>query len=191
MRLLPPLIDFDAIEDDELNRCLIAWRHKMGPLHRPKFGHFGGAHGLRHHGELVAVVATARMIAEETCGLSREDAFELARVCAIRPGLCRVAVRLWREFVFPDMSAVARCRWAISYQDAALHSGHLYRMDGWVRLGATRSGTDKRGREGTRKGRAKVVWGWSADPSLMAEARLLDAERQVEKANARKERLAA
>jgi len=153
----------------------------MGPLHRPRYGDFGGAHGLRHDGHLVAVVATERMIAAETCGLTRDQAFELARVCAVRPGLCRVAVRLWREFVFPAMCDSERGRvWAISYQDAVIHSGALYRHDGWVRLGTTRSGTDKRGREGTRRGRSKVVWGWTGNAAAMAAARERDAVRTAE-----------
>ncbi len=172
---LTPLITFDAIDQDELNACLVAWEHKMGPLHRPRYGIIGGAHGLRHEGRLVAVVATEKMIAAETCGISRDKGFELVRVCAERPGLCRVAVRLWREFVFPGFAAAGGFTWAISYQDAVQHKGDLYRNDGWVRLGSTSSGTDKRGREGTRHGRRKVVWGWTADEQLMIEARRRDA----------------
>ena len=54
--LLAPLVSFDAIEKDELNRCLVAWGHKMGPWERPTFR--GWFHGLRHDGQLVAVLAT-------------------------------------------------------------------------------------------------------------------------------------
>lgn len=172
--LLGPLVAFDAIGPDDLNRCLVDWGHKMGPLHRPRFGEFGGAHGLFHDGQLVAVTAHEKMIAAETCGLTREEAFELARVCAVRPGLCRVAVRLWREFVFPPAARVGGFGWAISYQDRVQHRGDLYRHDGWVRLGHTSSGTDQRGREGTRRGRRKTVWGWTLDPARMAEARARD-----------------
>ena len=179
MSFLPPFVTFDAIAHDELNRCLVEWEHKMGPLNRPRYGEFGGAHGLRHEGKLLAVVASERMIAARTCGLSRDDAFELARVCAARPGLCRVVVRLWREFVFPAMAAAGRYTWAISYQDRVQHRGDLYRMDGWVRLGETSSGTDTRGRDGVRKGRRKTVWGWTGDPGLMAAARASNDERKA------------
>jgi antitoxin VapB len=117
------------------------------------------------------------MIAAHTCGLSRDEAFELARVCAARPGLCRVEVRLWREFVFLAMCAAGGFRWAISYQDRVQHRGDLYRMDGWVRLGETRSGPERRGRNGTRPGRSKVVWGWTADAVEMAVARDIQRER--------------
>lgn len=172
--LFGTLVSFDAIDAGQLNRCLADWGHRMGPLHRPRFGEFGGAHGLYHEGELVAVTAHEKMIAAETCGLTRDEAFELARVCAVRPGLCRVAVRLWREFVFPPAARVGGFAWAISYQDRAQHKGTLYRMDGWVRLGHTSSGTDQRGRDGVRHGRRKTVWGWADDPALMAEARARD-----------------
>lgn len=175
---LRPLIHFDVIDADTLNRALVDWQHKMGALNRPQFGLFGGAHGLFHDGRLIGVCATQKMIAEETCGLSRTEAFELARVCAERPGLCRVVVRLWREFVFPAACTAARPHftWAISYQDEVQHSGGLYRMDGWVRLGRTRSGTDQRGREGVRRGRRKVVWGWTGDSGAMAAARIAETE---------------
>lgn len=171
MSFLQPLIAFDAIDDNTLNRCLVAWQHKMGPLHRPRYGTLGGSHGLIYQGQIVAVLATAPMIATSTCGLSRNEAFELARVCAARPGLCRVAVRLSREFVFPAVAAASNMSWAISYQDAVQHTGDLYRNDGWARIGRTSSGTDQRGREGTRRGRRKVVWGWTGDAVALAARR--------------------
>lgn len=173
--LLTPLVSFDAISMDELNSCLVEWGHKMGPLHRPRYGTFGGAYGLRHESRLVAVVAHEKMIAANTCGISRAAAFELARVCAERPHLCRAVLRLWREFVFPTAARVGRFEWAISYQDRVEHRGDLYRHDGWVRLGRTSSGTDQRGRDGVKRGRLKTVWGWTDRPDLMAEARARDA----------------
>ncbi len=173
--MLDPLISFDRIDNDELNRCLVDWKHKMGPLQRPQYVE-GIAHGMRHDGRLVAVTATEQMIPAETCGMRRDEAFELARVCAARPDICRVAVRLWREFVFPAVSLAWECPWSISYQDAAAHRGDLYRFDGWVRLGCTRSGTDRRAIGGERRGRNKVVWGWTLDAEKMAEKRELAAK---------------
>jgi antitoxin VapB len=121
------------------------------------------AHGLRHDGRLVAVTATDHLAAASVAGLSRTQAVELSRVCAERPDLCRVALRLWREFVFPGMREARGVSWAVSYQDAALHSGNLYRFDGWVRLGFSHSGTDTRS---GRPGRDKWVWAWNADPAI-------------------------
>lgn len=163
-KLIDPLISFDEIDRVHLNRCLQRWEHRMGPLHRP-FAQFDRCFALFHEAETVAVVAHSRLIGAVVAGISREQACEVARVCAARPDLCRVVLRLWREFVFPSLKKP----WAISYQDAALHSGHLYRFDGWVRLGSSRSGTDARG--GGRKGRSKVIWGWCADASVRKSVR--------------------
>jgi len=51
------------------------------------------------------------------------DAVELSCLCAAKPDLCRLALRLWRSFAFPTIAAARGCRWAVSYQDAVLHSG--------------------------------------------------------------------
>lgn len=151
---LPPLADFEQITLEQANECLVAWGHKMGPLNRPTGG--GWVHALRHHGKPVAIAAADVLIRETSAGFTRDEAIELARVCAVRRDLNRVVLRLWREFVFPCLGRP----WAVSYQDAALHSGDLYRFDGWVKVGRSSSGTDKRS---GRKGRNKVIWGWCAD----------------------------
>lgn len=153
--LLPPAVSFEAIQLEQLNAALVEWRHRMGPLNRPyKVGPF---HGLFHEDRLVGVAAAASLVRDRVAGFSRAEAVELARVCAARRDLCRVVLRLWREFVFPALGHP----WAVSYQDAVLHSGNLYRFDGWVPVGASRSGSDPRG---NRRGRSKVIWGWHADP---------------------------
>ena len=132
----------------------------MGEIHRPTRG---WSYGLRHEGRLLAVVATDTLIRERAAGLTRHDAVELSRLCAAKPDLCRVALRLWRSFAFPAIAVARGCRWAVSYQDAALHSGNLFRFDGWVTLGRSRSGTDSRS---GRRGRRKVIWGWCDDPQI-------------------------
>jgi antitoxin VapB len=156
LALFPPVV-FAQIGREDLNERLVAWGHRMGPIHRPTGG---WSHGLVHDGELVAVVATDTLIRERVAGLTRHEAVELSRLCAARPDLCRVTLRLWRSFVFPALRAECGFVWAVSYQDAAIHSGRLYRFDGWVRLAASRSGTDSRS---GRKGRRKGIWGWSDD----------------------------
>lgn len=145
-------VTFETISRDVLNDCLVEWGHRMGPVRRPSRG---WSHGLACDGRLLAVVATDTLIRPRVAGFSRRWAVELSRLCAARSDLCRVALRLWRSFVFPALGADRGYRWAISYQD--LHSGNLYRFDGWVRLATSRSGTDPRT---GRKGRRKVVWGW-------------------------------
>ena len=162
--LIPPLASFDAITSGELNACLTAWGHKMGPLNRP--GMEPWFHGLREHGRLVAVTAASRLPAERCGGFDRSQAFELSRVCAAEPDWCRVALRLWRKAVFPAICRAHGYEWAISYQDAALHTGDLYRFDGWVRVAFSHSGTDRRS---GRPGRDKWVWAWHADKNARSE----------------------
>jgi antitoxin VapB len=161
VNFLEPLIAYDAITRDECNDALRRWAHRMGPVERPDTG-VARFHGLRHDGRLIAVTASDALIAETCAGFTRAQAYELSRVCAERADLNRVTVRLWREFVFPAMAQVRGYSWAVSYQDAVLHSGNLYRFDGWIELGRSASGTDQRS---GRKGRRKVIWGWHPDPA--------------------------
>jgi antitoxin VapB len=148
-------VTFEPIDLPAANDLLVQWGHKMGPLLRGK--QRGRHYALRHDGEPVAVAMTSTWIREHVGGglqhLTRDNCIELSRLCAERPGLCRVALRLWREFVFPAF----RYRYAISYQDADLHTGNTYRFDGWRRVGFSRCGTDSRS---GRPGRNKWVWLW-------------------------------
>ena len=156
--LVAPVMHVAAIENREADRVLTAWQHKMGPCKRP-MGTLT-SHGMFAHGNLCAVVVTADLVAATCAGFTRLEAIELARLCAERPDLCRPMLRLWREFVFPCFGRP----WAVSYQDEALHSGNVYRFDGWVQLRQhARSGTDLRS---NRKGRSKTIWGWNGDPAI-------------------------
>jgi antitoxin VapB len=159
-RMLLPFVTFQPISLEQANECLSAWGHKMGPCVRGKAR--GSSHGLLFEGELVAVTITATLIRDavgNAPGLNRGNTVELARLCAARAGLCRVAIRLWREFVFPQLGY----RYAISYQDAELHNGNTYRFDGWQRISRSRSGVDSRS---GRKGRDKWVWLWPPNSTL-------------------------
>lgn len=158
-----PLACFDGVELHEANKLLVAWEHKMGPIRRPMNGspRTGGgdeAHVLFFEGVPVAVTVTSTLINKNVAqrrDLTRANTIELSRVCAARPHLCRVAIRLWREVLFPLLPH----RHAISYQDAVVHSGDLYRFDGWKCIvQSARSGPDTRS---GRKGRRKKVWLWS------------------------------
>lgn len=168
-----PLVTFDGIDKHDANRLLVLWGHKMGPLERGNES--GTHHALYHAGEPVAVAMTASLIRECVGGgqrhLTRANCMELARLCAARPGLCRVALRLWREFVFPSLGVAA----AISYQDADLHNGHTYRFDGWVRAGFSSSGTDARS---GRVGRRKWIWVWPPVAAVLEVPRPSKQERE-------------
>lgn len=149
-----PFVSFEPITLAKANDCLTQWGHKMGPCVRGNSR--GWSHGLLCEGNLVAVTVTAFLIRNavgNAPGLDRSNTIELARLCAVRSGLCRVAIRLWREFVFPELGY----QYAISYQDSELHNGNTYRFDGWQRISRSRSGTDSRS---GREGRDKWVWLW-------------------------------
>ncbi len=154
MAALFSFVSFDPISLEEANQCLLTWGHRMGALHRGNQGAI--CHALIHDGRPVAVTTTSHLIAPVVGGapwLTRDTCIELSRLCAERGGLCRVALRLWREFVFPALGY----RFAVSYQDADVHTGATYRFDGWQRIARTRSGTDTRS---GRPGRNKWVWQW-------------------------------
>lgn len=168
--LIAPILHCAQIEPDEADRALIAWGHKMGPCRRP-IGTLR-AHGMFAHGKLCALTVTADLIAETCAGFRRDQAIELARLCAERRDLCRPMLRLWREFIFPAFCVP----WAVSYQDEKLHTGNVYRFDGWVQLHQrARSGTDARGHSttigGKRVGRTKTIWGWHPDVDVRRAVR--------------------
>jgi len=155
-RSVLPLVEFTDISLRDANTLLAAWNHKMGELNRGNQGAW--CHVLLANGEPQAVTTASNLIAANVGGglkeLTRENTVELSRICAVRPGLCRVALRLWREYVWPTLGY----EFAISYQDADLHNGNTYRFDGWQRVGQpARSGTDTRS---GRPGRTKWVWLW-------------------------------
>lgn len=157
--LIHPLVWVDAITLAEANECLERWCHKMGPLRRGNQS--GWCHGLMHEDRIVAVTTASTLITPAVGNglgyMTRDNTVELSRLCAERPGLCRVMLRLWREFVFPALGYM----WAISYQDAKLHSGKTYRFDGWKRHSVlAHSGRDTRS---GRIGRYKWVWIWPAN----------------------------
>lgn len=156
--MLFPIVAFDAISMDEGNQLLTKWGHKMGPMNRP-IG-IQKAHALMHNGKPVAVCMTADIVRETVGGahfLNRGNCIELARVCAEARDWNRVLLRLWRIAIFPCFGR----EYAVSYQDARLHTGDLYRFDGWEKVGYSRSGTDTRS---GRKGREKYVWVWPRLP---------------------------
>ena len=153
-RALFGFVGFDQVALSEANEMLEAWGHKMGALHRGNQDAL--CHALTYEGKPMAVTTASNLIAGVVGNcewMTRENTIELSRLCAVRCGLCRVALRLWREFVFPALGY----EYAVSYQDADLHNGNTYRFDGWERVGRSRSGTDTRS---GRPGRDKYVWAW-------------------------------
>lgn len=151
-----PVASFDSLDLAEANRLLVKWGHKMGPLERGNSESLH-CHALFVHGEPVGLATTSSLIREHVGGglshINRANGVELSRLCAGEPWACRVVLRLWREAVFPGLGR----QYAISYQDANMHTGNIYRFDGWARCGYSSSGTDSRS---GRKGRNKWIWVW-------------------------------
>lgn len=147
--------EFRQVSLKETNKYLEKWSHKMGPLKRGNQGAI--CHMLFFKGEPIAVTTASHLIRCNVGGglekLTRANTIELSRLCSSREGICRIALRMWREFVFPDLKFPI----AISYQDSNLHSGNIYRFDGWKRIGYSHSGTDSRS---GRIGRNKYIWVW-------------------------------
>lgn len=163
-----PVAQLQAITPSEANACLRAWKHRMGPIERrPEYGLW--CHALLHEGRAVAVTTTSTLIRDHVGGglehLTRDDTIELSRLCAAQPGLCRAMLRLWRELLLPSMPGAT----AISYQDAVMHRGDVYRFDGWARSPRkSRSGTDQRS---GATGRAKWIWVWPPHAATPAVTR--------------------
>lgn len=171
-----PLISFDRIDRAEMNELLVAWDHQMGPINRPEYTppiDFA----LREHGRPIAVIAADTLV-RETCDFTRQDAFELSRLCSAptRPGISSMAMRMWRTFAYPLIARAWGTPWVISYQDAVRHTGNLYRYDGWMIAGYSVSGTDQRALPGTAKVRRKKIWSWNADAEAMNARRELQLE---------------
>ena len=154
-----PIVTLTKTDLAQTNALLEQWEHKMGRLHRV---HCKTAlcHVLLHGTEPVAVTTASTLIKPPggVMGwMTRDNTVELSRLCAIRPALCRVMLRLWREFVFPSLGY----QYALSYQDADVHTGNTYRFDGWHRIAYSHSGVDS---HSGRKGRNKWLWVWPEPP---------------------------
>ncbi|MEG9524282.1 MAG: hypothetical protein MIL41_00615 [Hyphomicrobiales bacterium] len=167
MMLVAPVQHIEAIDRAELNRLLVRWGHRMGPYTRPNYA-IEAHHAMFERGEPVALSAaseTVRHVVGQT-GIRREQCVELARMCAVRPGLCRPMLRLWREMLFPAIAAAHGRALAVSYQDEALHSGDLYRFDGWLLIG--RGGGGGPDSRTGRPGRRMKIWAWPRDVAQAA-----------------------
>jgi len=173
--LVAPILHIEEIDRRELNRLLLDWGHRMGPYTRPRYC-FESHYAMFEHGEPVAVTAageTVREVVGDT-GLARTEVVELVRLCAARRDLCRPMLRLWREIVFPRIAAAHHRRFAVSYQDQSLHSGDLYRFDGWIAIGrGGGSGSDQRS---GRVGRKLKIWAWAGGAADRQELRDLAGE---------------
>jgi antitoxin VapB len=178
-----PLISFDLIDDALANEKLAAWGHRIGTCERP-FGRH--SFGLSLEGQLVSVAISASTVNETCAGYKRQECVELARLCSHpdHRDMTRPALRLWRK-VAP--AAWARAYWpvrvAVSYQNAVMHKGDIYRMDWWIRARFVRGGKTGPNASWSRSKEydPKVIWCWPLDTeereALRAKVRTQEQEK--------------
>lgn len=152
-----PLARFEAIDLVEANSSLVAWAHFLGAFDRP-FGY--QAYGLFLSDALVSIAVSASTINPTCGGWPRGRVVELARLCS-HPDhrwATRVCLRLWRQIGPPEWTAKYwQVDAAVSYSNAARHSGDIYRFDGWTKV-ADVGGSGAGGTWSRKKGEPKSIW---------------------------------
>lgn len=154
--LTVPMVGLMPISIDDANRLLTAWGHRLGECHRPFVQQ---AYALELHDEPISVAISASIVSDTVAGYRRTEVVECARLCSV-PGVTwsnRVMLRLWREVCAPAWPCWA-VRAAISYSHNAMHSGNLYRLDGWERV-KTDCGSSGGGSWGRQRYATDVVHG--------------------------------
>ena len=114
------------------NDLLVRWGHRFGPVHRPFRSE---AFALEVDGVPVALAVSASVVSGTVAGFRRQEAVELARLCASpeHRWATRVMLRLWREVCAPRWKCWP-VRVAVAYSQNAHHLGDVYRFDGWRRV---------------------------------------------------------
>lgn len=158
-----PMAGLYPLDMGRANALLIAWQHKLGPVHRP-FRQV--AYALEVAGEVVSLAVSGSAVSATVAGYRRTEVVELTRLCSVvgNTWANRVMLRLWREVgapAWPDWRPLA----AISYSHNALHAGNLYRLDGWrvvaTDCGSSGGGTWSRKRDATEAvAGKKSLWVW-------------------------------
>ncbi len=125
-----PVVGLYQIAVHRANELLAMWGHKLGPCGRPFHSE---AFAIEFHGDPIAVAISASVVNGPVGGLERDQVVELARLAARVRWANRVMLRLWRETCAPAWPCWP-VRAAVSYSHNAMHSGNLYRFDGWEKV---------------------------------------------------------
>ena len=161
-----PLFDIPAVgvypvTVAQANELLMHWGHKLGACERPFYSE---AFALLVHQRPVAVAISASVVGQPVAGFRRYEVVELARQAACEPWANRVMIRLWREVCAPAWKCWP-VKAAVSYSHNGMHSGDLYRFDGWEKVredcGSSGGGTwsSPRAKGDPMHGR-KTLWIW-------------------------------
>lgn len=125
-----PMAGLYPIDVDDANDLLVRWHHKLGPCERPFRSE---AFVLELQGEPISVAISASTVSDTVGGYGRQEVVELARLASSTPWTNRVMLRLWREACAPRWKCWP-VKALISYSHNAMHSGDLYRFDGWEKV---------------------------------------------------------
>lgn len=162
LRLLDvPIVGVYPMDVAGANRLLVEWGHELGPVERPFHQE---AFSLDVGNRPVAVAVSASIVSATAGGFGRFESVELARQAACERWANRVMIRLWRE-TLAELWPCWPVKAAISYSKNSMHSGDLYRFDGWEKVrddaGSSGGGTYSRKRSNTDAvfGK-KTLWLW-------------------------------
>lgn len=161
------LAGVQRIEVAEANSYLDAWGHQLGPCNRPFHQE---AFALFVLDRPVSVAISASIVngpvgpSDRSVQYQRNEVVELARQASCERWANRVMLRLWREVCAP-LWPCWPVKAAVSYSHNGMHTGDLYRFDGWERwradAGSTGGGTWGRKRSNTEAVYGtKTLWGW-------------------------------
>jgi hypothetical protein len=147
----------------DANTLLEHWNHRLGPVNRPFRSE---PWVLEAHGLPVAVAVSCSIVHGPVAGYMLHEVVELARLAG-KPPFTRPMLRLWREICAPAWQGWT-VRAAVSYSHNAMHSGDLYRFDGWEKIrddaGSGGGGAWSRRRHaGDAVAGRKSLWIWRYD----------------------------
>lgn len=149
-----PIVGLYPMDVDDANQLLVEWEHKLGPCNRPFHQE---AFALEVANRVVAVAISASIVNGPVGGFERNEVVELARCAASEPWANRLMIRLWREAcarLWPCWPVKA----AVSYSHNGMHTGDLYRFDGWQRW-KTDAGSSGGGTWGRKRSNTDAVYG--------------------------------
>lgn len=154
---------FGVISECEADEALERWGHYLGGCDRP-FGRI--SYGLYWEDELASVAVSASTVNGICGGYSRKDIAELARLCSHpkHRDLTRVCLRLWRKAASTDWAKYWPVIAYVSYSNAVIHRGDIYRFDGWTRVKDVPGGVGG-GRSKGKRYDPKTVWAYPLSPA--------------------------
>ena len=154
------LVALRRIDVDVANRLLVEWEHKLGPCNRPFHQEAFGIFVLDWP---VSVAISASIVngpvgrSDRSVQYQRDEVVELARQASCERWANRVMLRLWREVCAP-LWPCWPVKAAVSYSHNGMHSGDMYRFDGWEKW-KDNAGSSGGGTWGRKRSNSDAVYG--------------------------------